>query len=134
MQMQQNDSETVRELSRPLYESKFWLKLVAVMMLVYGALTAITVVGLIVAWLPIWMGVLLFQTASAAEAAQTGGDRDEMLRAMSKLKTYFTIMGVLTLVGIVIMALGLLFGGLGVMTGLGDMEQMQQFEQMQQTQ
>lgn len=108
----------IRELATPLYNAKGWLKLVGVMMCIYGVITAITIVGLIVAWLPIWMGVLLFQTAGTIETAHDAEDEMAFLAAMAKLKTYFTIMGVLTLVGLVLGVIGFFFGGMGAMQSM----------------
>ena len=110
---------TVREIATPLYGAKFWLKLVGVMMIIYGVLLAITVIGLIVAWLPVWMGVLLFQAAKATEAAHDAEDEASLLTAMGKLKTYFTIMGVMTLIGLVFTAATFFLGG---MAGLENMQ------------
>lgn len=71
------------------------------MFIVWGALGALSLIGIIIAWLPIWMGVLLFQSASAVELAYLSGDRNVMTRSLVKLKTYFVIMGVMTLIGII---------------------------------
>jgi hypothetical protein len=86
------------------------MQLVGVMMIIYGILVAITIIGIIIAWLPIWMGVLLFQCAGQIERAHTADDADAMVMAMAKLKTYFTITGILTLIGLIFGALGILFG------------------------
>jgi hypothetical protein len=83
------------------------------MSIIGGALYVLTIVGIIIAWLPIWTGVLLFQSAGAVEQAYQGGDRDAMTRSLLKLKTYFIIMGVLTLIGIIVMVLAIFFGFLG---------------------
>lgn len=117
-------ADLTRRLAGPMYQGRIWLQLVGVMMLIYGALTAITIVGLLVAWLPIWMGVLLFQIAGALDLAFTVGDDEAMLRAQRKLKTYFTIMGVLTLIGILFTIVSMLVGGMGVMMGAGHMSGM----------
>jgi len=95
----------IRELSLPLYECKGWIKFVGVMSIIGGAIQALTIFGIIIAWLPIWIGILLFQSASAIEQAHQGGNRDAMTRSLLKLKTYFIITGVLTLIGIIIMVL-----------------------------
>ncbi|KAB7624113.1 DUF5362 family protein [Alkalilimnicola sp. S0819] len=105
----------IRDISRPLAEGSFWLKLVGVMLIIYGVLTALSIIGLLIAWLPIWMGVILFQAAGAAQQAQSSGDQAVLLRAMSKLKVYFTIMGVLTLIGLVLGLVGFFMGGIGMM-------------------
>jgi hypothetical protein len=108
----------IRELSAPLYNAKGWLKLLGVMKCIYGVATAITIIGLIVAWLPIWIGVLLFQTAGTIEKAHDAEDETAFLASMGKLKTYFTIMGVLTLVGLVFGVIGFFFGGMSAIQSM----------------
>ena len=44
----------------PLYEARGWMKFLGIVMVIAGIFTAITIVGIIIAWLPIWLGVLLF--------------------------------------------------------------------------
>jgi len=119
---QNNESAIVRELSLPLSQGKGWMKLVGVLAIISGIFTAITIVGLVVAWLPIWMGVLLFQSASAIEQAQMAGDKGAMVQSMNKLKTYFTIMGILTLIWIVFSALAFVGGMAGSIMGMGEMQ------------
>jgi len=116
-----NNESLIRRLSLPLTQSRMWMKLVGVLMIVYGVFAALSIVGLLIAWLPIWTGVLLFQTANAAEEAQLTGDEEPMLRALGKLRVYFTIVGVLTLISLIPFVLGLLgalFGGMSGMPGL----------------
>lgn len=91
----------IQQISYPLYDCKGWMKLVSVMSIIVGVIYALTIIGIIFAWLPIWIGVLLFQSASAAEDAYYHGSEYELVKSLSKLKTYFIIMGVLTLIGII---------------------------------
>lgn len=100
----------IQTLSEPLYRAKGWMKLVAVMMIIYGVLVALSIIGIIIAWLPIWMGVLLFQCAGQVERAFTADDENALVMALARLKTYFTIMGILTLAGIVLGIIGFVFG------------------------
>ncbi|WKE65799.1 DUF5362 domain-containing protein [Gallaecimonas kandeliae] len=116
--MQEEQSELVSRLSLPLFQARGWLRLVGVMAIIGGVAQALSIVGLLVAWLPIWMGVLLFQSAGALEGAQLGSEQ-AMQDAMAKLKTYFTIMGILTLIGIIFVAIFLLMGGAAVFMGWG---------------
>lgn len=116
-----NHNAVVKDIMLPLYNAKFWMKLLGVAMIIYGVLAAITIVGLIIAWLPIWIGVLLFQSAKALEVAYGQGDSDAAIRAMDKLKVYFIINGVLLLIGIIFAILGIFLGGMGAMMGMGEM-------------
>lgn len=109
-----------KTLSTPLYSAKFWMKLVAVMAIIYGVLIALSIIGIIVAWLPIWLGILLFQSAGQIEQAYLADDAQALHNALSKLRTYFTIFGVLTLIGLVVACLGFIFGLTGMLAGMGN--------------
>jgi hypothetical protein len=123
------DEETiVKEVSTPLFQGKLWLKLLGVLSIIYGALTAVTIVGIVVAWLPIWLGVLLFQAAGKVETAHQEGNKDALLVAQQKIKLFFTISGVLFLIVIIAGILMFLLGGLGMLMGLAGGGGMQGFE------
>jgi len=107
----------IQALSEPLYRAKFWMQLVGVMMIIYGVALVITLIGILIAWLPIWMGVMLFQSAGQIEKAHMSNDEQAMLTSLAKLKTYFTITGVLTLIGLIVGLVGFLLG-LGSLTTL----------------
>lgn len=104
----QSQEDLVRTLITPLYQAKGWLKLVGVMSIIGGVLTVLSIWGIIIAWLPIWLGVLLFQAAGAAEMAYTNGSEQSMLLSLSKLKTYFVITGVMTIIGMIFAILGII--------------------------
>ena len=114
-----NPGAVVKDISLPLFNAKFWIKLMGVFMIIYGVLVALTIVGIIIAWLPIWVGVVLFQSASAIDVAYTNGDQEAAVRAMDKLKVYFIINGVLLLIGIIFGVIAVMFGGMAALTGMG---------------
>lgn len=100
----------IKNASQPLYSAKGWLKFLGVMMILGGVFTALTIVGLIVAWIPIWQGVLLFQAANAIDKAYTLGNAAELVKAQQKVKTYFMIMAILMLLGAIFYGFGLFVG------------------------
>jgi hypothetical protein len=115
-----NDSqELLRDMVEPLYRGKFWMQLTGVMLILSGILTALSIVGLIVAWIPIWAGWVLMQAAGAAGRVFESGDARDMKFALGKLKTYFTIFGVLILIYLAIAVGGMLFGAIGMMGMMG---------------
>jgi hypothetical protein len=120
---EQASSVDVRSIIEPLHRGKFWMQLLAVVSILYGVLLALTIVGLIVAWIPIWAGVVLMQAAGASSRAFQSGDALEMKQAMAKLKTYFTIFGILMLISIILMIVSMVFG---IGAGLVGMESMMQ--------
>jgi|AntDeeMinimDraft_4_1070355.scaffolds.fasta_scaffold03484_2 hypothetical protein len=115
-----NQQELVRPLIEPLYRGKFWMQLIGVMLILSGILTALSIVGIIIAWIPIWAGWTLIQAAKATERAFNQGDELEMKFALGKLKTYFTIFGVLILIYILMMIIGLVMGASGMMGMMGN--------------
>jgi len=110
-----------------LYQARFWMKFAAVLMIIYGGLTALTIIGILFAWLPIWLGVLLYQAASSAELARTSGEVEALVQSVEKLRLYFTIMGIVMLIGAVLTVGVMVIFGLA-MTG-GMMELLQQASQ-----
>ena len=109
------EQQLVREVSAPLFAAKGWMKFLGVLMIIYGVIVALTIVGLIICWLPIWIGVLLFQAAGAVETAQASGNKMELYGALAKLKTYFTIYGILAVIGIIVSVIALFTGVLASM-------------------
>ena len=112
------DVQFVREISAPLYASRGWMKFLGVLMIISGAFMIITVVGIVIGWLPIWIGILLLRAAGSVEMAQLSGDKYQLVESLSKLRTFFTICGVLTLIQLVLLAIVLLAGGFGTIMSL----------------
>jgi hypothetical protein len=95
------ERQTVQQLSIPIYQARGWLKFLGILSIISGVGSALSIVGILFAWLPIWMGVLMFQAGSSIESAGQLGDKFAFLRSLGNLKTYFVLQGVLALIGIV---------------------------------
>jgi hypothetical protein len=108
----------VRAIMRPLTDGKYWMKLLGIMMIISGALQVLSVIGILWAWVPIWLGVLLFQAANASELASNAGDAQAAARAADKLRLFFMIQGILMLIALVIIGLVMVFGGFAMLAGL----------------
>ncbi|NOZ60530.1 MAG: DUF5362 domain-containing protein [Calditrichaeota bacterium] len=115
------EKEVVQQMSSPLYDAKGWLKLIGIVSIIYGVLMIFTIVGIVVCWLPIWMGVLLYGAASKIDAARSTGDSTAFLETMSKLKTYFIINGVLILIVIVGIVFAFVATGGAILSGISSL-------------
>jgi hypothetical protein len=115
--------DAIAEIRRTAAEMAGWLKFVGIVNIISGALTAISIVGIVIAWIPIWMGVLLFQAGSNAVNAQAGQRTDELVTAVKRLKTYFIINGVLIIVGVAIAILVFIFMIMGLLPFLREFNQ-----------
>ncbi|NLC60134.1 MAG: DUF5362 domain-containing protein [Gammaproteobacteria bacterium] len=111
----------VRAIVRPLTDGKFWMKLLGVMMIISGGLQVLSIIGILWAWVPIWLGVLLFQSAGAAAEASATGDVAAATRATDKLRLFFMIQGILMLIALVMVGVVFLLGGFAMLAGLAGM-------------
>lgn len=84
----------INSLVTPLYKSLLWIRLFAACLIFYGALSTVTGVGVLVAWIPMWIGVLLFLTSRSISRAYRDSDEQAFVQMISRLKTIFTILGI----------------------------------------
>ena len=116
-----NEQNLTKELSLPIFQAKTWLKLLGVVMIAQGLLTALTIVGIIICWLPIWLGILLFQAANSIEGAQLTGSKEHLIQSLSKLKMYFIINGILMMIFISFALIAILISGGAIFSMMNNM-------------
>lgn len=107
----------------PLSRVTGWLKFLGIVNIIGGAFTALSIVGIIIAWLPIWMGILALQ---AAGRIREGVERDNeplARQGVQKLSTVILIFGIVTLIYLILVALYIGFiitmvatGGVGALS------------------
>lgn len=105
------------DVLEPLYDARGALKFLAWASITVGALQCLSVVGIVIGWLPIWIGVLLARTADRLERgveSQDGPLLREGMEALAKgvrIQAVLVLIGValtlLWLVGLVLMAIGM---------------------------
>lgn len=91
----------------PLYGVKGWIKFAGIISIISGALQVLTIWGILFAWIPIWMGILLVKASNLVEQAHSTGSEQNMLTSFEKLGTYFKIYGIFMLVMMVVAVLGI---------------------------
>ena len=98
--------ETLMKIRHSAARLSVWLRTLAVFFMLGGALLAFTGIGLIIAWLPIISGIVLWQAATRAYRAQYSEDVKDLLTLMGKLRIYF----ILTVSAVLfIFAMGIMF-------------------------
>ncbi|MEN3044911.1 MAG: DUF5362 family protein [Candidatus Hydrothermales bacterium] len=89
-----------------LYESASkgsgWIKFFGIVNMIAGIIQALTIIGIIVAWIPILIGVVAFQAASAADRASLTKKEEDLLQFHNKIKFLFQLIGIFIIVSIVI--------------------------------
>ncbi len=78
-----------------LEQSAGWIKFLGIVQLIYGVLTAVTLIGIL--W--IWLGLVLIKVANNLRLAREGDD-EAFVEASQNLSTFFTVWGVLVVIGI----------------------------------
>ncbi len=101
--------EAVQRFASFLLEGRFWLYLIAWALIIGGGIEVLSIVGIIFAWIPIWTGIVLIQVAGRLSTAQATGEAADFAQALTKLRLYFMIMGISTLIWIILLFMGFLY-------------------------
>ena len=94
-----------------------WMKFVGILTIIGGCLQALSILGLVIAWLPIWMGVVLTKAGSKAGEYADKGDFASLDGLTGQLKTYFTISGIMIIVSFAVAIIAAI--AWAVLLGLG---------------
>jgi hypothetical protein len=98
----------VRRVSMPLAAAATWIKFLAVLTIAGGVLSVIASLwSLVFVWLPIWSSVLLYMAATRVASASSTGNEAELVEALDRLRLYFLISGVVTLIALVLVVVGM---------------------------
>jgi hypothetical protein len=101
----------VRRVSMPLAAAARWIKFLAVLTIAGGVLSVIASLwSLVFVWLPIWSSVLLYRAATRVTSASSSGNEAELVEALDRLRLYFLISGVVTLIALVLVVVGMFAG------------------------
>ncbi len=86
-----------------------WIKFFGIINIIMGGLQALTIVGILWAWIPIWVGVVALQTASAGEKASINKNETDLIQYHFKIKFLFQLIGIFIIIGLVIGIIILIF-------------------------
>lgn len=106
---------TAQAIRENVRGSKGWLKFLGILSIIGGALYALTIVGIIFAWMPIWLGVLMVKAGGRAGEYAERGDPGSLAGYTKQISTLFKITGIVTIIS---MALGLITGIIGLAVGI----------------
>ncbi len=116
----------VRYLDEPLRRARGWIQLLGILFILQGVVTALSLWGIVLCWLPIWLGLTLVSAAKNIRGAAEFNDEKCMRLALEKIGLFFKINGVLVVIGLVF---GILVGvavALGVLGSASMMSQSMQ--------
>jgi len=93
---------------RPLYEATFFINFLAWFFIITGVLYCITIVFIVVGWLPLWIGICLKNAGSSLKQGYPTGNIQLLHKASTNLATIAKIVGVLYMIMLVLFALYIL--------------------------
>jgi len=114
---EQNVGSDIKSLSLPLQKAAIWMLILGILSIISGALLVLTLVGILFAWFPIWMGIVLIMASSAAKKAHANSSAADFINALNKIKLYFMVSGIISLIGIVLSIILSAFGMMATITG-----------------
>lgn len=96
----ESEQNTVRQYGRPLYRSRHWLKLISICQIGTAIISVLSFIGILIAWLYVWLAITLWKTANNAEKAYYINSEEQFVESQRFLKQSIIIFGVLALINI----------------------------------
>ena len=90
--------ELVKDLASYISANRKWMQVFGVVAIIVGVLQALTILGLLVAWVPIWSGILLLKAANSSLVAEKAGTVETLEDALYRIGLFFKINGISVLV------------------------------------
>jgi hypothetical protein len=119
MQPQASPSEDlIRKLTLVASGSTGWMKVLGGLLVLAGIMLIVSIWGILICWLPIWAGIVLFKAAGDADMASRGAPT-RLLELLQKNNKFFMILGIFALIMIVILIAIFIIAGVAVFMSLG---------------
>ena len=107
----------------PLCSAAGWLKFLGILNIIIGIVYCITIIGAIIGWLPLWIGVSLNSAANSLRAGYERQNSHEIRAGMTSTALVFKIVGVIVVIYLALMALYFLFViGFMILAGVSHMQ------------
>ena len=84
---------------------KTWTKFIGIFSMIAGGLYCLTIVGIIFGWLPILLGYFLHKASGEIETYANTGQQPALEGAISSLRLYFMILGIMLIVWLCLVVL-----------------------------
>ncbi len=97
-----DSTQLIKRLAVILTEAGGWMKFLAILSFISGA-GMVFGPGIVICWLPIWLGVVLWKAAAKAQEAAFTGSEADMIGVLDQLRFYFKLMGIYRIIMFVVM-------------------------------
>ena len=101
-----NTSESPSVLE-PIFSVQLWIRILGFAAMIIGVLYCLSIIGLIIGWLPIWLGVILLRTSKSIDSVVADESEQAAFELVSQIALFFKIVGIAALILFVVVLLGL---------------------------
>jgi hypothetical protein len=110
--------DLLRKLTLVASDSTGWMKFLGVMLVLAGVILIVSIWGILICWLPIWAGIVLFKAAGDADMASRGAPT-RLLELLQKNNKFFMVLGIFALIMIIVLIAIFVIAGVAVFMSLG---------------
>jgi hypothetical protein len=114
--MKKKDNDLEQKVTATCKEMRGWIKFLAIVWIVSGGIYALTIVGMVIAWIPIWLGIVLLRLSNNCKEIAEGGF-ESLGNMFSSLKTFFLLTGIFTIITIVLSIIWAIIFGIAMVGG-----------------
>lgn len=111
------DNATCEKVTTNCKDMGGWIKFLGITAIIVGGLYALSIIGIIIAWLPIWIGIILIRVANGSKEVAEG-KIESLGEMLGSLKTFFMLSGILTIISIVFSIIWFMIMGLAMIGGI----------------
>ncbi|MBN1693848.1 hypothetical protein JW879_00425 [candidate division WOR-3 bacterium] len=111
------DSVTEEKVITSSKDMNGWIKFLAIFSIAIGALYALSIFGIIIAWMPIWLGIILLKASkNCREVAD--GKVESLGDTFNSLKTFFILTGIFTIISTALSVIWFIIFGIAMVGGI----------------
>ncbi|MFT4703346.1 MAG: hypothetical protein ACI81R_001037 [Bradymonadia bacterium] len=107
------------QIAGSIVNGSIWMRLFAYMAIVVGGIYCLSIIGLVVGWIPIMLGLWLLGADKAGQQYANTGDPEQLHAYIDGVRKYFMVMGICAAIWMALFTLmavvyGALFGTMAV--------------------
>lgn len=99
------DNVSWQPVLQPLQEVAGWSKFLGIMLIIIGVLYCLSIVGIIIGWLPIWLGVLMLKSSENVKSSAA----NQAVEGVRQLSSAIKIAGIAAVVFLGFMLIYIVF-------------------------
>jgi len=81
---------------------QFWLKFFGVFNMIMGGLYCLSIVGILIGWMPVLIGYVLYKGGDSMERFASSNDTMALEESIASMRLFWMISGIMTIVSVVV--------------------------------